>query len=428
MKFKDIIVIGGGASGMMAAAKAAECGSTVLLIEKMERIGRKVRITGKGRCNITNMRPWNEFSTHIFPKNNFFKSAFYSFSNVDTVDFFEKIGLKTILERGERVYPASEQAKEVVEKLEQYLKKLQVEIMLNTAVKDVTVVNGHIDSIICEKGDDVLSFKANKYILATGGLSYPLTGSTGDGYNFAKLTGHKVNECFPSLTALMPTVYDKNLSGLNLKNCAIKLIIGGNIVQDEFGDIDFTDNGLEGPLGLRISRKAVKALMNKEKVTVEIDLKSALDLAKLKGRIEKELTENEQKTLENFLRGYLPAPMINPILKLMKVSGNTKCGTLQYGFSSQFANSIKSWRLEISGYTSYERAVITAGGVDLNEIIAKNMKSKICENLYFAGELIDLDGDTGGYNLQIAFSTGALAGHSAAHSILTSGNSKPSDI
>ncbi len=424
MKRKDIIVIGGGASGMMAAAKAAECGVSVLLIEKMEKLGRKVRITGKGRCNITNMRPWDEFSTHIFPKNMFLKSAFYNFSNTDTISFFERIGLKTIIERGERVYPESGRAREVVEKLENYLSNLKVEINLNTSVKTINFSNRRIDSITCQKGNDEFKLSANNYIIATGGLSYPLTGSTGEGYHLSKSLGHNISECFPSLTALMPSDYNTELVGLHLRNCSLRLLISGNIVQNEFGDIDFTDNGLEGPLGLRISRKAVKALINKDKVSVEIDLKSALDVNKLTNRINNDILEFENKNLETLLRGYLPSQLINPFLKYLKIQPNIRCKLLKQDFSNTLAKSLKSWKMDISNFTSYERAVITAGGVELNEIISKNMKSKLCDNLYFAGEIIDLDGDTGGYNLQIAFSTGALAGYSAAQSIKTSGNSK----
>lgn len=425
MKPKDIIVIGGGASGMMAAAKAAENGASVLLIEKMERLGRKVRITGKGRCNITNMKPWDEFSSHIFPKNMFFKPAFYFFSNTHTLAFFEKIGLKTNLERGERVYPASDKAQEVVEKLQQYLEKLNVEILLNTTVKSINIKDRKIISIDCSKGGTDSNYVADKYIIATGGLSYPSTGSTGDGYSFALTAGHTISDCFPSLTALLPKDYDTSLTGLSLKNCGIKLFIDGNQVQDEFGDIDFTNNGLEGPLGLRISRKAVKALISKNRVAVEIDLKSALDNSKLVTRIEKDIVSSEQNTILSFMRSYLPSQIISPFLKQLNVSENYKIGNMNSAFPQKFASLLKNWKLEFIDYTSYERAVITAGGINVNEIIAKNMKSRYCENLYFAGEIIDLDGDTGGYNLQIAFSTGALAGYNAAHSITTSGNSNP---
>ncbi len=426
MKSVDVIIIGGGASGMMAAAKSAEKGASVILIEKMERLGRKVRITGKGRCNITNTKPWDEFSKHIFPKNIFFKSAFYHFSNVETINFFEKIGLQTKIERGERVYPASDQAKEVVEKLQIYLEKLNVEILLNTCVKDVIANEGKVKSVLCEKNGKTVELEAKSFIIATGGLSYPLTGSQGDGYVFAKNLGHTVTNCFPSLTALLPKDYNLDLIGLSLKNCGLKLIVSGNEIQNEFGDIDFTNNGVEGPLGLRVSRKAVKALINGEKVFVEIDLKSSLDTDKLVNRIKNDIKTSENDFSANFLRGYLPSQLINPILKNLEISSNTKIYNSDSLFPFKLANALKCWKMEIVGFTSYERAVITAGGIELSEIVSKNLKSKLYDNLFFAGELIDLDGDTGGYNLQIAFSTGSLAGVSAAHSVMTSGNSNPS--
>lgn len=422
MENRELVVIGAGAAGMLAALSAAEEGVSVLLLEKMEKAGRKIRITGKGRCNITNTKNWDEFSKHIYPKNSFFKSAFYNLTNSKTITLFEEIGLETIIERGDRVYPKSGQAKDVVDSLVNRLNELGVEVRYNARVTDIKSIDGSVSELVWDENGTRKSVSPKAVIVATGGLSYPTTGSDGDGYKFAGNLGHNIVPCFPSLTALMPKGYDSSLESLVLKNVTLKLNIGKDAVQEEFGDIEFTSNGLEGPLGLRVSRKAVKALLNGEKVFIAIDLKPALSEVQLINRINREFDANGKIRITDLLPRLLPKQLIEPFMKQNKLLSGKILSSQLPGEIYPIIDSLKNWKLEIESFTSFERCVITAGGVSINDIVSKNMSSRIIKNLYFAGEVIDIDGDTGGYNLQIAFSTGYLAGKSASHFILKSNN------
>lgn len=413
MNQKEVIVIGAGAAGMMAAITAAREGAKVTLIEKMEKAGRKIRITGKGRCNITNTKSWQEFSTHLHPNSRFLKHAFYSFDNTETVKFFEEIGLKTVIERGDRVFPLSGIAADVVDSLVNEINKQGIRVLYNTKVEDINLNDGSINSIIVASNGKRSKMNADAYIIASGGLSYPLTGSTGDGYIFAEKCGHKITECFPSLTALMPFEYSDELIGLQLKNCEITLVAGKDIVQKEMGDLDFTNNGIEGSIGYKISRKAVKTIIAGGRCSVSVDLKPAIDTETLIKRVEKEISELKGPFTSLLLQKLLPSQAIRPFMEMNNLSSDINKILRSIGISG-LAETLKNWKMDINSFTSYERAVITAGGVSLDEIISKNMKSRLVQNLWFAGEIIDLDGDTGGYNLQIAFSTGFLAGRSAA--------------
>ena len=415
MKKYDLIIAGAGAAGLMAALSASRDGMSVLLLEKMEKAGRKIRITGKGRCNITNTRPWNEFSSHIHPKSNTLKHAFHAFSNTDTIKLFEEIGLPVTVERGERAYPSSGKAQDVVNALTEELTKKGVEVRYNSKVTGYNISNGVVVSVIWNESGGKRSAETHSFIIATGGLSYPLTGSDGDGYKLAEYAGHTVVPCLASLTALMPLKYETLLSGLSLKNVSLKLLVGKDMVQEEFGDIEFTSNGLEGPIGLRISRKAVKAISSGNRVFAEIDLKPALTEDQVIARIKREFPSDGKIRLTDLLRKLMPGQLIIPFLNSSGLVP-TKILSLQLpGEIYKLTDLLKNWRLEISGYTSFERCVITAGGVNFDEIVPKTMSSRLLPNLFFAGEVVDLDGDTGGYNLQIAFSTGFLAGKSAAY-------------
>ncbi len=408
---RDLVVVGGGASGMVASIIAARAGLNVTLIEKMEKLGRKVRITGKGRCNITNTKEWSQFSRHIYPNSNFLRSAFYSFSNNHVIDFFNEIGLESIIERGDRVFPKSGIAKDVVDSLERELNKLGVEIILNTAVTNL--INRGDNTISAVELNNSRELLCKYVILSTGGLSYPLTGSTGDGYVFASKLGHKIEPCFPSLTALMPIGYDKSLEGLTLKNVSISLYIDKDMVQTEFGDLDFTNNGIEGPIGFKISRRAVKSIINGGRASIILDLKPSLSKEQLINRFSKDLEQGIIINTKDYLKKIVPVKFINFFINQSilpdRLSGNDGVQLL--------VDALKSIKLDISSYTSYQRAVVTAGGVSLSEIVPKTMQSKIVDNLFFAGEIVDLDGDTGGYNLQIAFSTAALAAKSVVYFI-----------
>ena len=412
----DVLVIGAGAAGCIAAIKAAEAGASVALLEKNAKLGRKIMITGKGRCNITNAKKWSEFSSHLHPKPAFLKAAFHNFSNLDTIAFFESIGVETVLTRDDRVFPQTMSAATVVDALAAKLQQAGVKTVFSCEVNHVAKLeNGHFEvTFLRDAGGKFASGKAysRTVIVATGGLSYPATGSTGAGYEIAKDFGHTIKKTFPSLTALVPEHYDTRLVGIELLNVMVTLNVGRDVVACEFGDLQFTDGGLEGPLGFKISRKAVWALLNGDKVMVSIDLKPAVSPSLFAERVVREAQQagvtaaNFNRKKESFLRKFMPQALIEPF-----VAGNEL--TLD-----NLATKIKDWRLRIVDYVGYRRAVVTAGGVSLDEIVSKTMHSRNTEGLYFAGEVLDMDADTGGYNLQIAFSTGALAGKSAAEKAL----------
>lgn len=416
----DILIIGGGAAGLFSAASTILFSKennldlpSVTVVEKMKRCGRKIGITGKGRCNLTNTKCWEDFSIHIHPDKNFFRPAFYEMSNVRTMEFFEKIGLPLVKERGDRVFPASYRASDVTSVLLDYVKSNGVKVV--TSFETVKIINrlSRQSSVPVETRFTAESLSGSrieaKYlILATGGLSYPSTGSTGSGYIFAKDLGHKIVNCFPSLTALIPNNYSScTLGGISLKNVSVSLIVNGNKVREEFGDLDFTTDGIEGPIGFKISREAVYNLKMGQKVSLSLDLKPAVSYDKLKRRIEREVSE-KRLPMNKLLLSYLPKALIDPFMKLQR--------PLNY---NNLPDKLKEWRFVIDSCVGYRRAVVTAGGVDLKEVNTKTMQSKIVEGLYFAGELLNLDADTGGYNLQIAFSTGALAAKSIVREIAT---------
>jgi predicted Rossmann fold flavoprotein len=411
----EILVIGGGAAGLMAAIAAAEAGADVTVVEKKSLCGRKIAITGKGRCNLTNMRDWHQFKEHIHPDPKPFKSAFKAFDNRATVDFFERIGLPTELTRGERVFPKSMKAQDVVSVLLSRAKSLGVKIYNDVDIISVERSDnvGYISKFLktsqSEATLSLSSINSKAVIVATGGLSYPLTGSTGKGYEIASSFGHKIVTCFPSLTALKPVKYDQRLIDIELKNVGLVLYVDGRPVQIEQGELQFTSGGIEGSIGYRVSRKAVWALINGAQVELVIDLKPALSTSQIAMRLERECQQLQispstaNKKLNRLLRTMLPEALIIPFI--------SSFDKIDY---ESLPSLLKDWRFKINDYVKYERAVVTAGGVDLKEVDMKSMQSKKAPGLFFAGELLNLDGDTGGYNLQIAFSTGVLAGCSAA--------------
>lgn len=430
----DIIIIGAGAAGLMAAAGAArtlgECGH-VIVLEKMPRPGRKIMITGKGRCNLTNLKEWNEFSSHIHPKPNFLKPSFYNLTSGKMIEFLEEHGMESIVERGDRAFPASHLASDVVDALVRAAEDAGAEILCGKEVICSEATAGTF-SIKCSDGS---IYSCTKLIICTGGLSYPKTGSSGDGYGWAKSMGHSIKPLFPSLTAIVPKGYKdsttgrghihrneplsetgKLLCGNQLKNVNLTLFIDGNETQEEFGDLDFTDGGIEGPIGFKVSRKCVNAVINGSKVTAVMDLKPAVEYEDLYSRISSLWNEiskdrrNAQKLYKDRFRILLTKVLPQSLIQaFVKYHPNADHKTL--------AKALKSWKFEIEGYVGYERCVITAGGVSLEEITPKTLESKMVPGLYFAGEVLDLDADTGGYNLQTAFSTGYLAGMCAGKAI-----------
>ena len=435
----DIIIIGGGAAGLMAAAGAAQTYASrgisgkVIILEKMPRPGRKIMITGKGRCNFTNLKQWNEFSGHIHPKPNFLKPSFYNLTSEKMIDFLESHGMETVVERGDRAFPASHLSSEVVDTLVKAAQDAGAELICNKEVSEI--VRNAEDTGFNIRCVDGAAYTCGKVIICTGGLSYPKTGSTGDGYRWSESMGHSIRPLFPSLTAMVPEGYKtsesgkeikghidrstpvseigRSLCGNQLKNVGLSLIIDGNEVQNEFGDLDFTDGGIEGPIGFKVSRRCVNAIINGSKVSAVIDLKPAVEYEDLYVRIGTLWNEvskdkrNANKLYKDRFKLLLPKVLpMSLIPAFTRLNPNVDHKTL--------AKALKNWKMDIAGYVGYERCVITAGGVSLDEVTAKTLESKLIPGLYFAGEVLDLDADTGGYNLQTAFSTGYLAGISAA--------------
>lgn len=434
----DIIIIGGGAAGLMAAAGAAQTlgGGRVIVLEKMARPGRKIMITGKGRCNFTNVKQWNEFQQHVHPKPGFLKSAFYNLSSEKMLDFLEANGMAYVVERGDRAFPESHLASDVVDALVRAAQNAGAEVLCGKEVTDISQSEGRFE-LSCADGS---TYTCSKLSICTGGLSYPKTGSTGDGYKWAEQTGHKIRPLFPSLTAVVPKGYkdttgykgavlkghiDRStpfaelgdvLCGNQLKNVGLSLFIDGNEAQYEFGDLDFTDGGMEGPIGFKISRRCVNAIINGSKVYVVLDLKPAVEPEDLTVRISTLWNEvmkdkrSANKQYKDRFRILLTKVMpMSLIPGFVKMNPNVDHKTL--------AKALKNWKIEIEGFVGYERCVITAGGVSQDDVTPKTLESRIVPGLYFAGEVLDLDADTGGYNLQTAFSTGYLAGISAAKSL-----------
>lgn len=504
----DIIIIGGGAAGLVAAIGAAntlaegEKGGTVTVLEKMPKAGRKVMITGKGRCNFTNVKEWGDFSAHVRTDTNFVSPAWHTLTPEGVIKILKENGLPSVVERGDRAFPASHMAGDVVDTLLRACTLLGVKVVTDCEVKtiDPTPRGFSLDCVQTTRKQvripvsdprklrpgkpvptreeitiEPVEYNCSKLIVATGGLSYPGTGSTGDGYLWAEEMGHRVVPCFPALTALVPagykdetsslageikeafrgrTVYgrkkerkiaplpawypkfDKHiervtpmtdlgnlLAGNNLENIQLTLYVNGEPVQQEFGDVEFTDGGLEGPLGFMVSRKGVKALIDGQQVAVELDLKPAVELEKLSEDIHarwEEIIHDERSKGQRFQRLFriLLGKLIPWDLTLPFLDTNSQVSV------DTLAAALKSWRMPIAGFVGFERAVITAGGVSTAEVVAKTLESKKQPGLYFAGEVLDMDADTGGYNLQLAFSTGYLAGQSAGKAFSSKESSK----
>ena len=446
----DVVVIGGGASGLMAAYFAARTlvdagmDAQVTVLEKMPRPARKVMITGKGRCNFTNLKDWNAFSAHVRSKPNFVKSAFYHLPSQGVVDWFEGFGMPTVVERGDRAFPASHRASDVVDTLVRACHAYGVKIETEAEVSDIS--QGFTVTLT-----DGREWQCRRLIVATGGLSYPTTGSTGDGLRWAAALGHKMVPTFPSLTALVPKGYkvqeDKDLHidrstplselgeklcGVSLKNVQLSLQIEGTETDSEFGDVDFTDGGLEGPVGFQLSRKAVKALVNGSRAALLLDLKPGVDLTELTVRIKQLWIEiekdprsrgvREKERCRILLGKLMPRELIPGFTamhpEIITLERRSRTETKVWVNLVSIAKALKAWKFDIAGFVGYERAVVTAGGVSTDDFVSKTMESRLVAGLYLCGEVLDIDADTGGYNLQLAFSTGALAGESAARSLL----------
>ena len=409
----DVIVIGAGAAGMMAAATAARSGKQVLLMEKMEKAGRKIRISGKGRCNLTNARPPEEFREAIRTNADFFDVAFAEFNNLATIRFFERQKVKLEIERGQRVFPKSGKAWDIANALEDYCRDNGVEIVFNAQVTEILTLDGKVYGVRYrnKRGFERKEEAAN-VIIATGGVSYPGTGSTGDGYDFADSVGHTIEEVRPSLTPLRTShPQRKYLDGLLLKNINAKLYIDGELAREEFGEISFSERGIEGAVALRVSRDAVDALIDERRVKLVIDMKPALTEEILFERIKREIEEMQpDEFFSELLRKLVPKHFVMPIAHEMDVHSKNYIRKVTDEEIHRLIKILKGMVFPIDDYAPFEYAVVTAGGVRCDEVNKYTMESLKVKGLYFAGEVLDLDANTGGYNLQIAFSTGRLAG------------------
>lgn len=395
----------------MAAARLSGTPYRVVLLEKRERFGRKLLLTGKGRCNVTNMRPWDEFQGHLHPDAGFLKHAFYAFGNEAVAGFFRESGLETKVERGERLFPVSERSSDVLDTLLEVCRRGGVRLMSEREVQELQPLpaaeGGFRVRALCSGREPLAEeWSARCVIVCTGGLSYPVTGSTGDGYRFAAETGHCLVPCFPALTALMPRAYPRGLCGLELKNVRLGLEVGGTVVRQEEGEFSCTELGFEGALAFRLSRQAVRAMDAGDQVALLLDLKPGLSKEQLFARIRRERAANPGIRFRELLRKLMPSALVGPFL-----------GAHPSLTEERLPQALKCWRFPLASYGGYARAIVTGGGVSLKEVSRKTMESKRVKGLYFAGEVLDLDGDTGGYNLQIAFSTAAAAALAAARSL-----------
>ena len=402
----DVAVIGGGAAGLLAAGRAAAGGLSVVLFEKMEKPARKVRITGKGRCNLTNDRPTEELLEKVRSGRDFVRPALTAFTARDTQAFFESLGVPLTVERGGRVFPRSGRAWDVADALERYARISGAELLNRAEALRLLTDGARIAGVEVSVDRRKTVFNCRKVLIATGGMSYPSTGSTGDGYRLAHACGHAVEPVRPSLVPLeLRSRYQRVLNGLLLKNVALTLRVDGEERQREFGEMEFTPFGMGGAIVLKISRQAVDALIEEKRVEAEIDLKPALSPQQLLARMDRETAAEEHLTVERLVRKLLPGKLVAPVVREAGLKPYDPAGEMTSDQRERLARTLKRFSFRISGYRPFSEAVVTAGGIVLSEVDAATMRSKRIEGLYFAGEVLDIDADTGGYNLQLAFST-----------------------
>jgi predicted Rossmann fold flavoprotein len=412
---------------LMAAGQAAELGAETLLLEKMNRPGRKLRITGKGRCNLTNTASLSEFITHLGPNGRFLRQAFSMFLTSELVAFFEKLGVRTVTERGGRVFPASGEARDVVDALVRWVEKQGVTVRTRSTVERLLVekervVGVQVSHAVSHKRETSTTrpssgrvYRADAVIISTGGASYPATGSTGDGYRLAESVGHTIVPIRPALVPL-ETAGDiaPRLQDLSLRNVTVRVFINGKKRAEAFGEMLFTHFGLSGPVILTLSRQVVDALRLGQKVALSIDLKPALDAKKLDARLIRDLNAHGKRQFQILLKELLPQKLIPVCIDLTGIPPDKAGHQITAQERKKLRVWLKDFRFEVTGYRPFAEAIITAGGVDTREVDPRTMASRLVKGLYFAGEVLDVDADTGGYNLQTAFSTGWVAGRSAA--------------
>ena len=402
---KKVVVIGGGAAGCMAAYMAAKNGHSVTLYEKNEKIGKKIFITGKGRCNVTNACDITDFFENIPTNSKFLYSAVYSFTNQDVMEFFVEAGCPLKVERGDRVFPVSDHSSDVISALKRKMTEVSVEVKLNTEVKELCIENAGVSGVVLSDGKKI---SADAVVVATGGFSYQTTGSTGDGYKWAEKSEHKIVEPIPALVPLETKEdWTKSLQGLSLKNVSLSFRNGKKVIYEGFGEMMFTHFGITGPLVLSAS----SYLKSASGVQAYLDLKPALSLEQLDKRLLREFDENKNKQFKNSIGSLFPTKLVPVMLSLSGIHPDKKVNEISREERRSFAELIKDLPMTITGTRDFKEAIITRGGVSVKDINPSTMESKKIQNLYFAGEVLDVDGLTGGFNLQIAWSTGALAGN-----------------
>lgn len=408
---KKIIVVGGGAAGMMASIECAKNGADVTLYEKNDRLGKKLFITGKGRCNLTNACDMEDLLKSVMKNHKFMYSSFQNFNNWETIGFFEDLGVETKIERGNRVFPASDHSSDVIKAMERELEHQGVKVFLNQSVVKVNQEGGKVTGVTLENGKKVFG---EAVIIATGGLSYRLTGSTGDGLKFARELGHNITETSPALVPLVTKEsWVTSLQGLSLRNVNVTVKKQNKALYEGFGEMLFTHFGVSGPLILSASSIILEQL-KKEPLTLVIDLKPALTEEQLDERILRDFSEAKNKQFKNVLGGLLPAKLIPVIIDLSGISPEKKVNEINKKERRRLLELLKHLTITITGVRGYEEAIITRGGVDVKEVSPSTMESKKVKNLYFAGEMLDVDAVTGGFNLQIAWSTAMAAARAAS--------------
>lgn len=411
MAKKRVLVIGGGAAGLMAAGQAAQGGADVILLEKMKRPGRKICISGKGRCNLTNSAPVADFIEHFGKNGRFLRQAFSRFFASDLVEFFRDKNLAVTLERGGRYFPTSGKAPDILKVFLRWLDQLQVRIRQNSPVQEILFQGGEVQAVRTARG----TIPCDAVILATGGSSYPSTGSTGDGYPLAESAGHSIVPIRPALVPLeIRGGIETSLIGLELRNIEIKLFINGKQKRKLFGELHFQKTSLTGPVILTMSGQAVDGLRQGKKVAIVLDLKPALSEQKLDNRLIRDFEKRHKEVFAEVLRGLMPAGLVNLCLQQTNIPADRLAGQISKKERKRLLQWLKYNRMEVTGHRPFSEAIVTAGGVQLTEVNPKTMESKLIKGLYLAGEILDLNGNTGGYNLQAAFSTGWLAGKDAA--------------
>ncbi len=412
----EIIVVGGGAAGMMAAGRAAELGAKVHLLEKTRSLGNKLLISGKGRCNLTNAAQLRQFLANYPAGSKFLQGPLHRFSNDDLIGFFLDLGVETKVERGGRVFPLSERAEAIVEALAEYMRRNGVKVSYAAKAERVEVETSSYGRTTTKgvRLAEGTTLDAQCVIVATGGMSYPGTGSSGDGYRFARDCGHRVQELFPALVPLkISQPWVRDLMGLSLRNVTATLVVDGQPVQSEFGEMSFTHFGVSGPIILTLSRSAAVALRRKAQVSLRINLKPALDDQKIDLRLQRDFAKYSRKHFTNSLSDLLPKGLIPPIVELSAIPGDMPVNQITRAQRQRLAEIITNLELTVVDTLGLPAAIVTAGGVELDEVNPKTMESKLVDGLFFAGEVLDIDGVTGGFNLQAAFSTGRLAAESA---------------